>query len=185
MKENLFEPNCIRTNSGIYLNLLEPTSDMITIEDIAHGLSNIPRFGGQLEYFYSVAQHSIFVCSIVSPEDRLEALLHDASEAYIGDMPSPLKKLMPEYRAIEENLMRIIAKKFGFAYPMTAGVKKCDIHALEAEWRMLFLFKNHASKSPSLSKQEFLTNFRNITEKRDGKTYFSRKLAGVAYKFGK
>jgi hypothetical protein len=81
---NIFDApeNCIRTNSGLYINVFEPTPDMISIEDIAHALSFMPRFGGHLDKFYSVAQHSVYCSFMVeSIEDKKAALLHDASEA--------------------------------------------------------------------------------------------------------
>jgi len=91
--ENLFTPNCIRTFTGKYVNVFEPTLEMICIEDIAHALSMQCRFGGHLPYFYSVAQHSINCSFLVdTPCLKLEVLMHDASEAYLLGIPSPIKK---------------------------------------------------------------------------------------------
>ena len=74
---------------------LDPRPEEVCIEDIAHALANICRFGGHCKRFYSVAQHSILVADLVAqvePQFRLAALLHDAPEAYIGDMVRPLKR---------------------------------------------------------------------------------------------
>ena len=117
MAENLFTPGCIRTFTGLYIDVFEPKPEMICIEDIAHGLSMQCRFGGQLPKFYSVAQHSIHCSEIVSDHLKLEALLHDASEAYLLDIPSPIKNRMPEYKAVEDRLMKAIAAKLGTKIP--------------------------------------------------------------------
>ncbi len=77
----------IATSTGKHIDFVNITPDQICIEDIARGLSNECRFAGQLESFYSVAQHSVYVSQIVPPEYALEALLHDAAEAYIKDIP--------------------------------------------------------------------------------------------------
>ncbi len=151
--ENLFETDCIRTFTGLYMNVFEPTPEMICIEDIAHALSYMPRFGGHLPVFYSVAQHSLrcahkamyAVKNVVEGGDKsagFEALLHDASEAYIMDIPSPIKKRLPEYKKIEENLMRVIAEKFGFTYPLSAITKQVDHAALVEEWDRIMMCKD-------------------------------------------
>ena len=141
--ENLFTPDCIRTYTGLYMNVFEPTLDMVCIEDIAHSLSMQCRFGGHLPKFYSVAQHSILVALRISETGiKLEALLHDASEAYLMDIPSPIKKRLSNYKEIEENLMRIIGDKFGFTMPLHEKVKDADAYMLQWEWDNLML-RNH------------------------------------------
>lgn len=141
--EDLFKKDCIRTFTGLYVNVFEPTEDMICIEDIAHALSNQCRFGGHLPYYYSVADHCLN-CSyfIEDPGKKLEMLLHDASEAYLLDIPSPIKKRLRDYKKIEYNLMRVIAEKFGFQYPLSPEVKKVDELLLQLEWDVLMLRKN-------------------------------------------
>ena len=96
----VYTENSIRTFTGkvFDLKILDPES--ICIEDIAHALAKTTRFGGHLKEFYSVAQHSVLMAQLVPSELKVEALLHDASEAYLGDMPSPFKKMMPEYKKI-------------------------------------------------------------------------------------
>lgn len=142
--ENLFTPDCIRTYTGLYMNVFDPTPEMICIEDIAHSLAFQCRFGGHLPEFYSVAQHSVYVCDIVEAnpgEDsvRLQALLHDASEAYLLDIPSPIKHKLDDYRKIEQRLMVAIADKFGFPYPLHQSVKDADKDLLRIEWDVLML----------------------------------------------
>lgn len=131
---------CIRTNSGLFINVFEPTKDVIAIEDIAHALASVPRFGGHLNRHYSVAQHSVMcVMRVTSLEDKKAALMHDASEAYLGDIPTPIKARLPEYKVCEHNLMLMIADKFGFAYPLNEVVKEVDAVMLEIEWENLVL----------------------------------------------
>lgn len=137
--ENLYTPNCIRTFTGKYVNVFEPTIDMICIEDIAHALSNQCRFGGHLPRFYSVAQHSIMCCELADSEYKLQALLHDASEAYLLDIPRPIKHGLSNYKVIEDRLMTLIAEKFGFDYPLHEQVKHIDEVVLRFEWDHLML----------------------------------------------
>jgi len=137
--ENLYTPNCIRTFTGIYINVFEPTLEMICIEDIAHALSNQCRFGGHLSKFYSVAQHSILCNNLVNDEYKLSALLHDASEAYLLDIPRPIKQGLKNYKEIEDKLMVLIAKKFSFEYPLEKVVKQADERMLQFEWKYLML----------------------------------------------
>ena len=139
--ENLYTPNCIRTFTGQYVNVFNPDINTINIEDIAHALSNQCRFGGHLPKFYSVAQHSLMCCQNVDDEYKLQALLHDASEAYLLDIPSPIKQGLSNYKDIENNLMICIAEKFGFKYPLDAVVKKIDQDMLQFEWDHLMLEK--------------------------------------------
>jgi hypothetical protein len=161
--ENLYMPNCIRTFTGIYVNVFEPTLEMICIEDIAHGLSNQCRFGGHLPEFYSVAQHSFLCSQMAESEFKLEALLHDASEAYLLDIPSPIKQGLSNYKEIEDKLMVLIAEKFGFKYPLTKAVKKIDEEMLQFEWKHLMLKKPMIGWfdcwQPGYAKRRFLETF--------------------------
>lgn len=132
--ENLYTPNCIRTHSGRYFDPFNPDPALIEIEDIAIGLSRIPRFAGHTKRFYSVLSHSISVWAMVPKEHHMAALLHDASEAYIFDMPSPIKSRLPDYKKLEFGLMSAIAEKFGFQYPLHPEVAAADLKCLEIEW---------------------------------------------------
>jgi len=116
---------------------LEPRIDQIHIEDIAHGLAYTCRFNGQTTHFYSVAQHSLMVCDLVSEEHKLAALLHDAAEAYLGDMVKPLKRLLPEFAAIEHRVSAIIAETFDIPESDHSLIKQADLIALATEKRDL------------------------------------------------
>src|ERR1017187_4953916 len=118
----------ITTFSGIRFWPLLPNPADIRIEDIAHALSNQCRFGGQAREFYSVAEHCVRVSQLCRPEDALWGLLHDASEAYLSDVPAPMKEL-PEfeaYRAAERSLQRVIAVRFGLAPEQATSVSQAD-----------------------------------------------------------
>lgn len=118
--------SCITTVSGRFFDLLAPEDYEYDIEEIAHALSNLCRYTGHVNRFYSVAEHSVLVSRLVPSELALCALLHDASEAFIGDVSSPLKKLLPAYGEIEERIQRSIARHFNLPYPYPAPVHEAD-----------------------------------------------------------
>lgn len=93
--------NVIETASGLHYDFENPDPAQVTVEDIAHGLANVCRFGGHTKHFYSVADHSLFVEEIVAriaPALRLPALFHDGHEYVLGDVPRPMKPLLqPEF----------------------------------------------------------------------------------------
>lgn len=162
IQENLYTPNCIRTFTGIYMNVFEPTLEMICVEDIAHALSMQCRFGGHLPTFYSVAEHSWYCSQLVKDEHKLAALLHDASEAYLLDIPSPIKNRLTNYKEIEDTLMNLIAEKFGFDYPLHNDIKMADAMALVTEWNCLMLKKETpflAGLDNKKAKEQFLRTF--------------------------
>jgi hypothetical protein len=127
----------VSTFSGNRFYPLEPRIDRVAIEDIAHGLAYQCRFNGQTCEFYSVAQHSLVVASLVPPHMQLAALLHDAAEAYLGDMVKPLKVLLPEFAQIEDKVSLIIATTFGVDFSDYAPIKNADLVALATEKRDL------------------------------------------------
>lgn len=116
---------------------LEPCIDDVDIEDIAHGLAYQCRFNGQTSSFYSVAQHSLLVASIVPPALRLSALLHDAAEAYLGDIVKPLKILVPQFSLIEKKVAAIISERFDAHDLEDLQIKVADLILLATEKRDL------------------------------------------------
>lgn len=125
----------IQTHSGKRFDLLEPTPEMVNIHDIAHALSNLCRFNGHVRQFYSVAQHSVLVSNLVGDEYALCALLHDATEAYVGDVTRPLKQLLPSYSDIEQRVWIAVADKFRLPHDLPMCVKHADNIALVTERR--------------------------------------------------
>jgi hypothetical protein len=107
----------IQTASGLKFPLLDIDPDAILIEDIAHALSMLCRFNAQCLRFYSVAEHSVHVSYEIASQLAFVGLMHDAAEAYIGDVPSPLKDHLPKFQEIEDHLMSAIAARFGFGMP--------------------------------------------------------------------
>lgn len=129
----------IQTYSGRRFCPTNPNPDAIVIQDIAHSLSMQCRFTGHTKKFYSVAQHSVYVSHICDEKDALWGLLHDASEAYLTDVPRPLKRsgFFEEYLRIEALMQVAICKRFGLPYDEPPSVKKADTKLLATEARDL------------------------------------------------
>lgn len=138
----------IQTFSGQMVDFLEPNPETILIEDIAHALSLECRFGSQAKFHYSVAQHSIFVCAYAPTYLKLEALLHDAEEAYTKDLPTPLasaisRGAVSQFKTIKHRIRRAIAIKFklqDLSLEDYKSIKEVDLRmcVTERDW----LFKN-------------------------------------------
>jgi 5'-deoxynucleotidase YfbR-like HD superfamily hydrolase len=155
----------IRTFSGKWVNVFDPTPDMFCIEDIAHALSQQCRFGGHLSVFYSVAQHSVLCSRLVSVEHKLSALLHDSSEAFLLDIPRPIKNHLSNYKDIEHNLMNMLSDIFKFQYPLSNEVKETDEKMLQIEWDT-FVIKSITEIevwSVSQAKEEFIKEYYKLT----------------------
>lgn len=127
----------IQTASGIAFDLENPKPHMVIIEDIAHALSVSNRFNGHTRKPYSVAQHAVLVSSKCSPENKMWGLLHDATEAYVGDMVSPLKRMLPEFSKIERKVMDAICVKFDLPLEMPVEVHEVDYRMLVTEAKCL------------------------------------------------
>lgn len=168
-----YEPY-IETFTGEKFYFLNPTPEMIHIEDIAHALANQCRFTGHSNKFYSVAEHSVRVAELC--ENKLAGLLHDASEAYLTDVASPVKQYLSNYKELEDNIMKAIATKFDFPYPLDWSVHVADKVLLAAEadqliasrgkdWPVRELFRNGIylrCGTPAQAEAEFLAYFRGI-----------------------
>lgn len=168
----------ISTYSGkrFYPTNLEKSD--IDINDIAHSLSNMCRFGGHSTRFYSVAEHSVLVSRSLPEKYALWGLLHDATEAYLVDIPSPVKQLFPEYKGLENELMKHIAKQFiGRRVAIPRIVKNVDVSILANEAAQAMKDKgepwNLPKKtldvrlnfwSPKRAKTEFLTEFHELSK---------------------
>lgn len=130
----------ILTADGHYFDFIEPQRHTITLNAIARGLANTCRFGGQCERFYSVAEHSIWVSKLVPAEFADIGLLHDAAEAFIGDVPKPLKEMLPDYKEVERRIEAAVFGSFGFT-SLPPAIKVADMTMLATEQR--YLMANH------------------------------------------
>lgn len=136
----------LQTRSGHAFYPKEGKITTIVIDDIAHALSNICRFNGHCRNFYSVAEHSVLVSKIVRlmwPDDFdaiWAGLLHDATEAYVGDVTTPLKVTMPKFMELEDKIGHDIAKTFKIKWDKRTveRVKTADMIALSTEAHELF-----------------------------------------------
>ena len=137
--------------------MFDPDPTTIDINDIAHALANTCRFGGHTYKFYSVAQHC---CKVTErtffQRDKLAALLHDASEAYLCDLPRPIKQQLSHYRELEEKLMIVIAAKFDFEYPLPRDVDQNDVFVLRDEYSELMESHTCVCWTPEEAKERFL-----------------------------
>jgi uncharacterized protein len=171
----------IQLFSGAFFNYNDPGSSDVTIEDIAHALSNVCRFAGHVSHFYSVAQHAVN-CSLIVPEEHaFSALMHDTAEAFTNDLPTPLKTAIPIFKELEVSIETAMGKRFGFQYPLSPEVRLADLQMLKLEKEAL---KPHASGnwevldgieiggleqivnlgivSPTIAKNAFLQRYREL-----------------------
>lgn len=131
----MLSPN-IETVSGVWFDFLNPKPEQINVNDIAHSLSMQCRFVGHSSRFYSVAEHSWHVARMLdgcSLAVQLSGLLHDASEAYITDVPSPVKQHLNNYEDLEDGIQRVIFERYGLEFPMHPAVKLADRAMLSIE----------------------------------------------------
>lgn len=123
----------IQLHSGKPFFPLDPRPEEIDIDDIAWSLAHQCRYNGHTNRFYSVAEHCVHISFAVPLEQALWGLLHDASEAYLSDLPRPLKPFIPDYKVCEDRLMRCVAELFSLPWPEPAIVKELDTRILHNE----------------------------------------------------
>lgn len=122
--------------SGIDVDIFNLKSGEIHIEDIAHSLSNLCRYGGHCIFHYSVAQHSV-ICSHEpgTPLEQFEFLMHDGSEGYVNDLVRPIKHRpeLEQYRIEEDKIQKLIFEKYGLQFPFADRVHEVDNQVLMME----------------------------------------------------
>lgn len=137
-RPEVVEKSWVVTLSGSRFSILKPDPDAVKIEDIACALARQARFNGHTRFFYSVGQHSCLGAQVSPTKDvALQMLFHDATEAYVGDLVSPVKALLPDFEIIESRIHWAIAQKFGLEYPMPKIIKQIDRRLLATEIRDL------------------------------------------------
>jgi len=130
-------------NDGTYWDMDSMDSlPVLSIEAIAHSLSRICRYGGHVSQYLSVAQHSVAVAKLCSPENFFEALLHDASEAYVGDIPAPMKWRNSEMVDFEEKIQQRIFEFYGLRWPIPDEVEFFDKAITYTEMVTFFEYLN-------------------------------------------
>lgn len=152
----------IVTFTGRYIDPVEPDSSRINIVDIAHALALSCRYGGHCPRFYSVAEHSILVHNLMEkagfPKPALFAgLMHDAEEAYLMDMPTPIKRQFQTYVDSSINLRKVIWSVYGIDWTLYKDVEKYDQEAYQLERKRLW--DGGTTMEPPHAKAMFLSYF--------------------------
>lgn len=173
----------IMTRSGFEFDLIDPAKNRFSVDDIAHALANVCRYCGHVREFFSVAQHSVMVSQLVPQQYAMMGLLHDASEAFIGDVAKPLKELLPDYKQVEARIEEFVLSRFGIdAHAMPPDIKRADMIALLTEQRDLMhgpdpeimerfsvepLVETIVPLQPKEAKELFLDRYREIRYEQD------------------
>ncbi len=123
----------IQTALGRQFWPMDPRPEDVHLDDIAYALGMTCRFGGHCLRFYSVAEHSVHLARLCSPESAMWGLLHDAAEAYLVDVPRPVKRFLPGFKEAERAVELAVAERFGLPPDMPAEVKALDNAMLAAE----------------------------------------------------
>lgn len=161
---------------------------MIDLRDIVHATSNLCRFNGHGRRFMSVAEHMVRCCLLAEVDHGVRsvvahcALLHDAAEAYVSDVPSPLKELLPDYKRVEDRIAEVIAVALSLPVqnsPRWAQAKEYDVIALHLEGAELF----HPTPSwvqPVDSRFDCVREF-GCLNPAQARVEFAKKLAEYGY----
>jgi hypothetical protein len=159
----------ITTATGRNVNPLKLRPEDIDIQDIAHALSMTCRFNGHCRKFYSVAEHSVLVSYLCPRKFALIGLLHDAAEAYLGDIPSPVKPKLKQFKTAENRAEQAIARKFGVASFKCTKVHTADKRALRIEMGFLLPGSRRVPGhdrimclTPAKAKRAFLARFSEL-----------------------
>jgi len=167
----------IQTASGRQFWPLDPRPDEVCIEDIAHALSNQCRYGGHTKRFYSVAEHCCILAAYAPEALRFTALMHDAAEAYLVDVPRPIKKSLVIYYDLEREIEIAIANRFGLMWPWHPDVMVLDTRILTDERQQLMATPPIAwgtdakplgvtieGLEPAIAKRRFLDLFERLSK---------------------
>ena len=170
-----------QTYTGKQFWPLDPLAKEVDLRDIAHSLGYQCRFNGHSLQFYSVAQHSVLVSRLVSREQSLAALFHDAAEAYTGDLIRPLKKFLPkEFKQMESQIESVIYDAFKIKNVNEEEIKLADNIALITEmrdvmakppvkWNEEGLYKPHSERiiplGPDEAGQLFIKRYNKLRKK--------------------
>lgn len=179
----------IETSSGIAFYPYSPKEEQIDIHDIAHALSHLCRFGGHSKFFYSVAQHSIFVSEYLkkagySPLIQLYGLLHDATEGYMVDIPTPIKQGLPDYKKVENALHCIIWNALGLPQPTKeqwATIKEVDLLFQHCEANILL--PNASWANPNLHIDYLVLHEEKMSEVRERFIELYNQLTKVVHTY--
>ena len=174
--------NWIETATGQKFDPTNPRLTAYNTRDIAPALSKICRYNGQTKMFYSVAEHSVHLARYLQKQGHNRfivrtALMHDASEAYVGDLVVCMKHLLPEFKKMEERVMECISETFGLIYPIPEIVHQVDQRILVDERDFLMsdsgnnwpcdtlerLGINIQCWSPPQAQQEFMSTYRSTS----------------------
>jgi len=168
------------TYTGRKFDVADPRPEDVDIADIAHALSLLCRYGGHSSRFYSVAEHSVIMSYLVPEKDALAALLHDATEAYVVDLPRGVKNAIGEpYRRLEARVWYAVCKRFCLDPDLPDSVKYYDnaillaekdalIHPSVPEWLVGLGYEKPeidvVGFSPAVAEAMFLQRFKQLTE---------------------
>lgn len=123
----------IQTFSGRQFWPLDPKPEDFDVVDIAHALGQLCRFNGHCVRFYSVAEHSVHIARQAPASLKLTALLHDAAEAYLADVPRPVKRFLVGYADLEHGIEQALAIRYGLSWPWAAEIRELDNRMLATE----------------------------------------------------